>query len=307
MNISEVIQNHEMLSRSDKREEEVESLEYIRQESHMYIGEFIRMPSENHHTKQNLKTDQMSWLEDSEKRKANLKLFQHLPFDQDNEDLLYTMFLNGREGSDVTPHQKEPQAYVSQDSNFENIDAGTPACDPPLMMDGVKIGRNAMHDSHNPLLELEHQIPAHAFSDPGFLQFIERLDCKPTNSHYVRYKLLTIGDEIEQIYDDQLKHALDDIFMETIESSVSWERFNAISKRLLLQGQKVQDGIMLITCFGRRLAEMVPNVGDTVTGFTQLVVDTYASEKLLSIGGWLSVCVHAYVHRCVGVTGTNLP
>ena len=159
------------------------------------------------------------------------------------------------------------------------------------------------HDIPPPCMEPGHDIPSHAFRDPSFLQFISKLDHKPTKSDYISYKLRTIGDQIDKQYDNQLNRALDDLFWETIKtpaalhslSAVSWESFSNASKHLLVEGQRVQDSIFLITCFGRRLTEMLPNVGDRVNEFTNLVVDAYASDFLLSIGGWVSVCVSVCV------------
>lgn len=170
-----------------------------------------------------------------------------------------------------------------------------------------------------PDMEPRNGIPARAFRDPLFLQFIKKLDNEPTKSDYISYKLRTIGDQIDQQYDNQLNRAMDDMFWETIKTpaalqslsnAVSYESFSNASKHLLVEGQKIQDSIFLITCFGRRLAEMLPNLGDRVNDFTHLVVDAYASDYLLGIGGWVSGCVRGWVGEygygcvnvCVGVS-----
>ena len=142
------------------------------------------------------------------------------------------------------------------------------------------------------------QIPAQAFKDPKFLEFIKTLNHEPNRADYICYQLRVIGDGIDVKYDKKLNGALDDIFMEAVKNNVSWETFSSISKRLLLEGQRIQDGIFMITCFGRRLAEMTPQLGDRVTGFTHRVLDTYASDFIWNSGGWVSVCVCVCVCVC---------
>lgn len=150
-------------------------------------------------------------------------------------------------------------------------------------------------------IELEGQVPARAFKDTKFLKFVDTLDHKPTKADYISYQLRMIGDQIDLKYDDKLNHALDAIFMDVYKNRISWETFSMISKKLLLEGQKLQDGIFLITCFGRRLAELTPQFGDTVTGFTNDVLDKYASNLIMNFGGWVSVCVCDDEFWCMNV------
>ena len=55
----------------------------------------------------------------------------------------------------------------------------------------------------------------------------------------------------------------------------------------MLQGQHMQDGVLMIPCFARRLLECVPNMRDTIANYTQMVMDNYATDLILNIGGWV--------------------
>ena len=127
-----------------------------------------------------------------------------------------------------------------------------------------------------------------------------------------------IGDQIDQKYDQQLNQALDAIIYEVMKENVSWQSFRKVSQKLMLQGQHMQDGILMILCFACRLLECAPNMRDTIANYTQMVMDNYAMDLILNVGGWVrygfgwasvsvSACVYMYtgkIHTKFG-TGNN--
>ncbi len=131
----------------------------------------------------------------------------------------------------------------------------------------------------------QDHLPASALNDPGFMEYAARLDCQLKRSDYISYKIALIGDRIDQKYDQQLTQAFEEVFTEVWKSSISWESFSFASRRLLLQGRKVGDGIFMIPCFGRRILEGFPHMKDTVARFTQQVLETYAGDWILESGG----------------------
>ena len=104
---------------------------------------------------------------------------------------------------------------------------------------------------------------------------------------YTLYKIAMIGDQIDQKYDQQLNQALDAIIYEVMKENVSWQSFRKVSQKLMLQGQHMQDGILMIPCFTHRLLECVPNMRDTIADYTQMVMDNYATDLILNVGGWV--------------------
>ena len=99
-----------------------------------------------------------------------------------------------------------------------------------------------------------------------------------------------IGDLIEERYAEKLNQALDEVFVELVKQEfVSLSTFIHVSKQLLLKGRKMQDGIFLIPTFARQLLDFVPQLGGTIKHYTQIVLDTYASDRVLGMGGWVSL------------------
>ena len=131
-------------------------------------------------------------------------------------------------------------------------------------------------------------IPRKAFQDKGFLQFMEELGHDPEVSDYITYKVRVIGDQIEKKYYRELNQAMDEVFYELVKQSLSWRTFKAVSKRLLVCGARVQDSILLVPCFARRLVDMVPQLGGRIADYTEQVLDSYASDSILGMGGWVS-------------------
>ena len=56
----------------------------------------------------------------------------------------------------------------------------------------------------------------------------------------------------------------------------------------MVQGQQMQDGN---PCFTRCLLECIPNMRDTIASYTEMVIDNYAADLILDVGGWVGVRV----------------
>ena len=135
--------------------------------------------------------------------------------------------------------------------------------------------------------EVLEELPPHLLEDPSFRDYVSKLGWIPKKSDYISYKIAMIGDQIDQKYDQQLNQALDAIIYEVMKENVSWQSFRKVSQKLMLQGQHMQDGILMIPCFARRLLECVPNMRDTIADYTQMVMDNYATDMILNVGGWV--------------------
>ena len=131
-------------------------------------------------------------------------------------------------------------------------------------------------------------IPSKAFLDPDFLLFVKELGYTPTVSDYITYKMRVIGDKIEKRYSKELNQAMDEIFYEVIKKNLSWTTFSSISRKLLVGGARIQDGILLVPCFSRRLMDFVPHLGNTIVQFTERILYNYAADSIHGMGGWVS-------------------
>ena len=132
-------------------------------------------------------------------------------------------------------------------------------------------------------------IPLTAFQDPKFCKYAETLDHTLVLSDYITYKMRVIGDRIEEKYADKLDQAVEEVFYELVKENLTWNSFSSVAKRLLWEGARIQDGIMLIPCFARQLVDCVPHLGETIGHYTETILDNYAAESILGMGGWVSV------------------
>lgn len=157
------------------------------------------------------------------------------------------------------------------------------------------LARNAS-DIFSPLptcdvLSTRREIPQKAFQDVRFQEYIKTLDhSPPLVQDYITFKMRVIGDLIEETYADKLNQAMDEVFYELVKENLTWNTFKTVSKKLLMQGTKVQDGILLIPCFARQLADCLPGLGATIEGYTADVLNNYAADHILGMGGWVSTC-----------------
>ena len=184
---------------------------------------------------------------------------------------------------DVDPFAKEFQAGVKEEKSGRCRGDSTTS---PI---GVSRQISEMLITH-PLTvkDSKTKIPRRAFSDPEFINYIKTLDHDPEVSDYITYRMRVIGDIVEKRYADKLSQAMDEIFFEVLKQSVSWSMFSSISRRLLLEGARIQDGILLIPCFARQLINYVPHLGDTIGHYTESILDKYAADSILGMGGWVS-------------------
>ena len=136
------------------------------------------------------------------------------------------------------------------------------------------------------------QLPPEAFEDEGFLAFLQQQDAKPSRSLYISYKIMLISEQIDSKYSKQLNQALDSIFHEVLKKELSWDKFSATCRQLMLEGEKgFMDGVFMVPAFGRRLLMFLPGMRELIMNYTQDVLDQYATEWLLTKGGWVSVGV----------------
>lgn len=140
--------------------------------------------------------------------------------------------------------------------------------------------------------ERRNKIPASAYKDSKFLHYVKTLSHEPTYDDYqafrVSQRLLYIGDDIEVRYKDTLDFALNNIFMDTVEKSFTFDTFKAVAGRLWFEGKRIQDSLLLIPLFARRLKEESPQLGDVVGNYTEIFMENFVTKYLMSIGGWVS-------------------
>ena len=152
---------------------------------------------------------------------------------------------------------------------------------------GVDLGGTTDEEGLSDQSEISEELPPHLLEDPSFRDYVSKLGRTPKRSDYITYKIAMIGDQIDQKYDQQLNQAIDAIIFEVMKENISWQSFRSVSQKLMLQGQHMQDGVLMIPCFARRLLECVPNMRDTIANYTQMVMDNYATDMILNIGGWV--------------------
>ena len=153
--------------------------------------------------------------------------------------------------------------------------------------EGVELAGTTDEEGLSDQSEISEVLPPHLLEDTNFRDYVSKLGRIPKKSDYISYKIAMIGDQIDQKYDQQLNQALDAIIFEVMKENISWQSFRNVSQKLMLQGQHMQDGILMIPCFARRLLECVPNMRDTIAGYTQMVMDNYATDLILNVGGWV--------------------
>ena len=136
-----------------------------------------------------------------------------------------------------------------------------------------------------------------SFHDNEKTQLLKKeLGHMPTKAEYITFtlarigdrkkcQLAMIGDRMDEKYDVQLEDALDSMF-EDGDLNLTWDSFSSVTQKLAVQS-KIQDSAFLITSFGRRLYEVVPDMGSAIKSYTQKMVERCAGEVILSVGGWV--------------------
>ena len=132
------------------------------------------------------------------------------------------------------------------------------------------------------------QIPSTAYENPKFLEYIKRLNRQENIEDYIAYKIAVIGDQIEIQYRDKLDMAVEEVFYEVVKESLTWKTFSSVATKLQLQATRVQDSVMLIPAFARQLRDKMPNFGTAIGKYTTTMLDNYASEQIMDMGGWVS-------------------
>ena len=136
-------------------------------------------------------------------------------------------------------------------------------------------------------------IPPSAYDDPGFRQYLKTLSHPPTYDDYLSFRvvrrLVVIGDDIEVRYKDKINNALDNIYMDIMKKTFSFENFSMIANRLLLESKRMQDRVFMIPLLARRLKEEVtPQMASAVGKYTETFMDNFVTKYLMSMGGWVS-------------------
>ena len=143
----------------------------------------------------------------------------------------------------------------------------------------------------HPTGKISAKLPREVLEDEGFQDYLFQRSLKPSRSAYVSYKIAKISEKIDFKYSKTLDQALDSIFHEVMTKEISWEKFSAVCRKLLFQGEGTQDGLFMIPAFARKLLEFLPKMREQITSYTQMVFDEYATEWLLNKGGWVSMGV----------------
>ena len=136
-------------------------------------------------------------------------------------------------------------------------------------------------------------IPPSAYDDPRFRQYLKTLSHSPTYDDYLSFRvvrrLVVIGDDIEVRYKENINNALDNIYMDIMKKTFSFENFSMIANRLLLESKRMQDRVFMIPLLARRLKEEVtPQMASAVGKYTELFMDNFVTNYLMSVGGWVS-------------------
>ena len=148
-------------------------------------------------------------------------------------------------------------------------------------------------------------IPPSAYDDPAFRKYLKTVSHPPTYDDYLSFRvvrrLVVIGDDIEVRYKDKINNALDNIYMDIMKKTFSFENFSMIANRLLLESRRMQDRVFMIPLLARRLKEEVtPQMASAVGNYTEMFMDNFVTKYLMSMGGWVSYsCVCVCVCVCV--------
>ena len=202
----------------------------------------------------------------------------------------------GKVDMDFNPFASEfqkgprPEDAISKVPHFSSINGLSASRPPSASCKGLQ--RSGSLFSPIPRLSphCSDDIPSKAFQDLGFLQFVKELDREPVLSDYITYRMRVIGDEIEKKYSRELNQAMDEVFYEVVKHSLSWSTFKAVSTKLLVGGARIQDSILLVPCFARRLVDVVPQMGGRIADYTEEVLENYTTGSIFGMGGWVSGC-----------------
>ena len=138
-----------------------------------------------------------------------------------------------------------------------------------------------------PVTHRNTQLPDEIMSNEGFLKFLEMHGARPSTSMYITYQIQLLSGQIDCEYEAQLNQAVDSMIPEIKTNNISWGNFSAVCRSLLFKGG-LNDGILLVPAFAKRLLGFLPGMRDVITMYTQQVVEQYAMDWLLMRGGWVS-------------------
>ena len=186
-----------------------------------------------------------------------------------------------------------PRKYYTPVSPRVDKVTGTYAGDVnPFAQDFDRALQESASGGHAPTVTRSNtQLPEDLIADEGFQEFLMMNDAKPSTSMYITYQIQLISDKIDCKYGQHLNQALDEIIPQIITNAVTWENFRDACRSLMFKGEGLNEGVFMVPAFARRLLGFLPGMRDTITSYTQKVLEDYAMDWLLIRGGWVSVCV----------------
>ena len=198
--------------------------------------------------------------------------------------------------SEVVPKSKGSSRRIESDSAGVPLSQRSPRAK-PRRYDSSRSPQTSPGQPQCRTAEMKRKtIPPSAYDDPSFHQYLNTLSHPPTYDDYLSFRvvrrLVVIGDDIEVRYKEKINNALDNIYMDIMKKTFSFENFSAIANRLLLESKRMQDRVFMIPLLARRLNEEVtPQMASAVGKYTEMFMDNFVTKYLMSLGGWVSYSV----------------
>lgn len=126
-------------------------------------------------------------------------------------------------------------------------------------------------------------LPQSVFEDPRFVEYCQQLNRPPTVDDYVAYKLVIVGELIEEKYGKKLEDAMHEMMIMALKDKLIYKDFFKISHKLALQAKYVQEQAVLITCLGRRMFEKMPSLEEVISEYTSCAIEEMTLLGLVSV------------------------
>ena len=125
--------------------------------------------------------------------------------------------------------------------------------------------------------------PSLPLDDPQFNEYCQQLDHPPTPEDYAAYKILMVGQLIDEKYHDKLNEAMSLIMIQAMKNNLMYSEFARVSRWLSLQAKFVQEQSLLVTWLGYRLYEKLPNLEKIINEYTTQAIEDVTQFGLVSI------------------------
>ena len=125
--------------------------------------------------------------------------------------------------------------------------------------------------------------PSLPLDDPQFNEYCQQLDHPPTPEDYAAYKILMVGQLIDDKYHDKLNEAISLIMIQAMKDKLIYSEFARVSRWLSLQAKYVQDQSLLVTWLGYRLYEKLPNLEKIINEYTTQAIEDVTQFGIVSI------------------------